>query len=1104
MISKKFLFIISLIFISLIIGSVSAAQLSAKAITEINNMSLKDKINLKDNIITETQITKVLINDNGVELTNKLDNSIIKSEIYINNNKFDYKSFTSKNKELILNDVSLSNIELSYQYNETSLKEKIVLQEDKDLKFNIKLQEGYKLVPWYNNQWKIISSTSDNTMIGTIIEEPYGIDADGHRIRMNYTYNNNKLNLNYDRYYYLYNNNKSELKYITYPLTIDPTYTAVGDRYESNESFTYYVKWNTTGSTSWKVPKSSTNFTYLIVAGGGAGGSGYEWENGGAGGGAGGILNGTMSLEYNSTVSITVGAGGTIQSYTQGLNGDNSSFVEGSNVSKISIGGGGGGGYANQNGKNGGSGGGGAGGPVQGSSLGGQGNNGGPGDYGGGGSGGGGGVGSVGGAPSIYPVHGGNGGSGKYYYIDNPSGTALGGGGGGGVDSIDGDPGGDGTYGGGDGGMEYGNGYTGTANTGGGGGGAGGSAYSAVSFYGGNGGSGIIIIKYQIIPVITQFTANKTTINTMQPVQFTDTSLNNPTSWQWTFGDGNTSSSQNPLYFYNKSGDYTVSLTASNIANANTTTKTNYINVTNSTPFAQFTSNVTSGMTPLIVQFTDQTNSSTTSWNWTFGSSNFSNLQNPSYTFTGAGLYNVKLNASNFNGYNITIKTNYINVTIAPAYPLSFLNLTPSLVTIPFLRNKTIIMSGKNVSGYSIYADIKFNKSSINVQSTSTNYSIYPGLVVNSIIDNDNGHVYLNITNNTGDSIYLSNIETPLADINFKTIGYTNSTEPLSFNDANVLLSTGYKEKIKTQIGNLLLLTNGIFNFYIKIIDSSSSNTITKLVHLNATGSNVSPTSSSTESGTSSLFTSNYGIVNFSISSDGYYTYTNDIFIDNDNTYVIKLTPYSGSSQTTWYSPHQVRITLIDQFNGDKLVGATVNVTALTNTFPVGSQSDYLISVYGINAQSANDMMNGTLIMSGTSDNDGSSVFTMLSSIGYNVHIVNTTLGIDHNVKIYPLENDYNIWVTTSTQSTPLYNSIANTSLTYTAPNATYGTFGLTYQDISGSTSQVIFNVTCIDNRTVMYSNTLSGFGSGIASDSYTIKVVRGEQYRWEYNATRV
>ncbi len=47
-------------------------------------------------------------------------------------------------------------------------------------------------------------------------------------------------------------------------------------------------------------------------------------------------------------------------------------------------------------------------------------------------------------------------------------------------------------------------------------------------------------------------------------VQFADNSVNFPTEWSWDFGDGNTSTEQNPLHIYEEAGLYTVSLEACN------------------------------------------------------------------------------------------------------------------------------------------------------------------------------------------------------------------------------------------------------------------------------------------------------------------------------------------------------------------------------------------------------------------------------------------------------------------------------------------------------------------------------------------------------------
>jgi PKD repeat protein len=73
-------------------------------------------------------------------------------------------------------------------------------------------------------------------------------------------------------------------------------------------------------------------------------------------------------------------------------------------------------------------------------------------------------------------------------------------------------------------------------------------------------------------------------------IQFTDASTNNPVSWQWDFGDGNTSSLQNPLHIYQADGTYDVTLTATNSNGNNSFTRTGYIQIDR--PDAPFASDV--------------------------------------------------------------------------------------------------------------------------------------------------------------------------------------------------------------------------------------------------------------------------------------------------------------------------------------------------------------------------------------------------------------------------------------------------------------------------------------------------------------------------------
>lgn len=79
---------------------------------------------------------------------------------------------------------------------------------------------------------------------------------------------------------------------------------------------------------------------------------------------------------------------------------------------------------------------------------------------------------------------------------------------------------------------------------------------------------------------VADFDVAPTTGDAPIAVSFTDESSNEPTSWLWDFGDGATSTSQNPTHTYTSAGTYTVTLTAGNAAGSDTVTKTDVITLT--------------------------------------------------------------------------------------------------------------------------------------------------------------------------------------------------------------------------------------------------------------------------------------------------------------------------------------------------------------------------------------------------------------------------------------------------------------------------------------------------------------------------------------------
>lgn len=88
-----------------------------------------------------------------------------------------------------------------------------------------------------------------------------------------------------------------------------------------------------------------------------------------------------------------------------------------------------------------------------------------------------------------------------------------------------------------------------------------------------------ILLNPGVQPPVAAFTASPTSITEGDSVQFTDQSTNAPTEWLWDFGDGSTSTTQNPSHSYSTAGSYEVTLTVSNNAGSDSETKSGYIAV---------------------------------------------------------------------------------------------------------------------------------------------------------------------------------------------------------------------------------------------------------------------------------------------------------------------------------------------------------------------------------------------------------------------------------------------------------------------------------------------------------------------------------------------
>ena len=150
-------------------------------------------------------------------------------------------------------------------------------------------------------------------------------------------------------------------------------------------------------------------------------------------------------------------------------------------------------------------------------------------------------------------------------------------------------------------------------------------------------------------PPITNFsTSGSNTCSGL--VSFYDQTSNSPTGWLWNFGDGNSSSQQNPTHSYTSSGNYTVELVTSNSFGSDTITYSNLIqvNLTNTPPIAP--------------SCTPTTGIAGTIGNYGITEFNFGNLSNTSGTST-EGYSDFTCDSSLFYiGQTYTLRATHISV----------------------------------------------------------------------------------------------------------------------------------------------------------------------------------------------------------------------------------------------------------------------------------------------------------------------------------------------------------------------------------------------------------------------------------------------------------
>jgi len=139
----------------------------------------------------------------------------------------------------------------------------------------------------------------------------------------------------------------------------------------------------------------------------------------------------------------------------------------------------------------------------------------------------------------------------------------------------------------------------------------------------------------------------------------------NANSYNWDFGDNNTSTMENPMHTYSGDGDYNVILVVSNSCGMDTIEKE--VSISNN-PNANFDADQYVACTPVTINLENQSSTNAESFEWMTpgGNPGTSFDENPSITYNNPGLYRVTLIAKNSFGNDTIIKRDFIEILDVP------------------------------------------------------------------------------------------------------------------------------------------------------------------------------------------------------------------------------------------------------------------------------------------------------------------------------------------------------------------------------------------------------------------------------------------------------
>ena len=175
----------------------------------------------------------------------------------------------------------------------------------------------------------------------------------------------------------------------------------------------------------------------------------------------------------------------------------------------------------------------------------------------------------------------------------------------------------------------------------------------------------LLIHVTALAPLVPSASADVTSGTVPLTVHFTGSATGGlpPYTYAWAFGDGGTSTAQNPSHAYASAGSFSAVLTVSD--SFSSTVSAPAISITAYTPLvASASAEVTSGTVPLTVHFTGSATGGLApyTYSWTFGDGGTSTSQNPSHEYASAGGFSAVLTVGDSLSHSVSAPA--ITVTV--------------------------------------------------------------------------------------------------------------------------------------------------------------------------------------------------------------------------------------------------------------------------------------------------------------------------------------------------------------------------------------------------------------------------------------------------------